>query len=135
MNEVIGDLLPLAVGVAISPIPIIATILMLLAAKAGGASAGFLLGWVAGIAVATGLFTALAGAGFGGSAEPSAAMSWIKIGLGLLLLLLAARQWRGRPKPGVDTPLPKWMSAMDTFTLPKAAGLGFVLSALTRRTC
>ena len=43
MNAVIGDLLPLAVGVAISPIPIIAAILMLLAAKAGGASMGFTL--------------------------------------------------------------------------------------------
>ena len=35
---------------------------MLLAAKAGGTSVGFLLGWVAGIAVVTGVFTALAGA-------------------------------------------------------------------------
>jgi threonine/homoserine/homoserine lactone efflux protein len=130
MNQVVGDLSPLAVGVAISPIPIIATILMLLAANAGGASIGFLLGWVTGIAVATGLFTALAGAGFGGSAEPSAAVSWIKVGLGVLLLLLAVRQWRGRPKPGADAALPGWMSAMDTITLPKAAGLGFVLSAV-----
>jgi threonine/homoserine/homoserine lactone efflux protein len=130
MNEVIGDLLPLAVGVAISPIPIVATILMLLAAKAGGVSAGFLLGWVTGIAVTTGLFTALAGAGFGGSGQPSAAASWIKIGLGVLLLLLAVWQWRGRPKPGEEAALPGWMSAMDTFTLPKAAGLGFLLSAV-----
>jgi threonine/homoserine/homoserine lactone efflux protein len=130
MNEVIGDLLPLAVGVAISPVPIIAAILMLLAAKAGGTSGGFLLGWVAGIAVATGVCTALAGAGVGGSAEPSAAVSWIEIVLGALLLLLAVRQWRGRPKPGADATLPGWMSAMDSFTLPKAAGLGFVLSAV-----
>ena len=130
MNQVLGDLLPLAVGVAISPVPIIAAILMLLSAKAGGSSAGFLLGWVAGIAVATGVFTALAGAGFGGSSEPSAAVSWVKVGLGVLLILLAVRQWRGRPRPGAQADLPKWMSAMDTFTLSKAAGLGFVLSAV-----
>ena len=43
MNDVIGQLLPLAVGVAISPILIIAAILMLLAAKGGGTSVGFLL--------------------------------------------------------------------------------------------
>ena len=130
MNEVIGELLPLAVGVAISPIPIIAAILMLLSAKAGGVSVGFLVGWVAGIAVATGVFTALAGAGFGGSGEPSAAVSWIKIGLGALLLLLAVRQWRGRPKPGTDAALPGWMSAMDSLTPAKATGLGFLLSAV-----
>jgi threonine/homoserine/homoserine lactone efflux protein len=130
MNQVIGDLLPLALGVAISPIPIIAAILMLLSAKAGGTSAGFLLGWVAGIAVATTAFTALAGAGFGGSGEPSAAVSWIKIAVGVLLILLAVRQWRGRPKPGADAALPKWMSAIDTVTPVKAVGLGFLLSAV-----
>jgi threonine/homoserine/homoserine lactone efflux protein len=130
MNEVIGGLLPLAVGVAISPIPIIAAILMLLSAKAGGAGAGFLVGWAAGIAVATGVFTALTGAGFGGSGEPSAAVSWIKIGLGVLLLLLAGRQWRGRPKPGTDAALPGWMSAMDSLTPARATGLGFLLSAV-----
>jgi threonine/homoserine/homoserine lactone efflux protein len=130
MNEVIGELLPLAIAVAISPIPIIAAILMLLGAKAGGTSLGFLVGWVVGIAVAAAVFTALAGAGFGGSGEPSAAASWTKIGLGVLLLLLAVRQWRGRPESGADAALPGWMAAMDTFTLPKATGLGFALAAV-----
>jgi hypothetical protein len=46
VGPVIGDLLPLAVGVAVSPVPIIAVILMLLAPRAGGASLGFLAGWV-----------------------------------------------------------------------------------------
>lgn len=49
MNGVIGEILPLALGVAISPIPVIAAILMLLSPKAKGASAGLLLGWVVGI--------------------------------------------------------------------------------------
>ena len=49
MNQVIGDLLPLAVGVAVSPVPIIAVILMLLSPRAGGTSVGFLAGWVAGV--------------------------------------------------------------------------------------
>ncbi len=130
MTSVLGDLLPLAVGVAISPVPIIATILMLLAPKAGGTSAGFLAGWVAGIAVATTVFTVLARAGFGASDDPSTVVSWVKIVLGVLLVLLAGRQWRSRPRAGADAPLPKWMSAIDTFTPPKAAGLGFLLSAI-----
>ncbi|MEV6491933.1 GAP family protein, partial [Actinoplanes sp. NPDC051633] len=92
MNQVFGELLPLAVGVAISPIPIIAAILMLLAGKAGATSLGFLLGWVAGIAMVTGVSAALAAAGFGGSDEPSSAVSWLKMGLGVLLLILAVQQ-------------------------------------------
>ena len=107
MNQVMGDLLPLAVGVAISPIPIIAIILMLLAPKAGGTSAGFLLGWVAGVVVATGLFTVLAATvGLGESGGQSAAASWTKCVLGVLLLLLGLRQWRSRPAPGQEAPLP-----------------------------
>ena len=45
MGGVIGEVLPLAVGVAISPLPIITVVLMLLAPHAGGASAGLLAGW------------------------------------------------------------------------------------------
>ena len=48
MGAVIGDLLANAVGVAISPVPIIAVILMLFTAKATANSLGFLLGWVLG---------------------------------------------------------------------------------------
>jgi hypothetical protein len=53
MGAVIGDLLALAIGVAISPVPIIAVILMLLSRKATATSMGFLLGWVAGVVVVT----------------------------------------------------------------------------------
>jgi threonine/homoserine/homoserine lactone efflux protein len=131
LNQVIGDLLPLAVGVAISPIPIIAIILMLLAPKAGGTSVGFLLGWVVGVVVATTLFTVIAAtAGLGGSSGPSSGASWTKLVLGVLLLLLAGRQWRSRPAPGEDAALPKWMQALDGFTLGKAAALGFILAAV-----
>ena len=132
MGGVIGDLLPLAVGVAISPIPIIATILMLLAPKAGSTSVGFLIGWVAGIVAATVVFTVIAAtAGLDDDTSgPSTTASWIKIVLGVLLLLLAVKQWRSRPRPGEDAPLPAWMSAIDSFTFVKALGLGFLLSAV-----
>jgi len=95
MGAVIGEILPLAVGVAVSPLPIIAAILMLFSERAGSTSSGFLIGWILGIVVATAIFTALAGTLHSGG-EPSAVASWIKIGLGVLLLLVGARQWRGR---------------------------------------
>ena len=131
MGRVIGELLPLAIGVAISPLPIIAAIVMLLTRRAGLTSLGLLVGWVVGIVVATVVFVFVASTvGLDESSGPSTAGSWVKIGLGVLLLLLAARQWRGRPRPGQPVTMPKWMSAIDSFTLGKAAGLGFVLSAV-----
>ena len=79
MATVIGDLLPLAVVVAISPIPVAATILMLLAPRATAASGGFLLGWVAGIVVGTVAFTVIAStAGLSESGGRSTTGSWIR---------------------------------------------------------
>jgi hypothetical protein len=126
MGTVIGEILPLAIGVAVSPIPIIAAILMLFSKRAGSTSTGFLTGWIVGIVVVTAIFTALAGTLQTGG-EPSVAASWIKIGLGALLLLVGIGQWRGR---GGKHDNPKWMAAIDDFTLVKALGLGILLSAV-----
>lgn len=131
MGGVIGEILPLALGVAISPIPIIAAILMLLSPKAKATSVGFLVGWIAGIIVATVAFTLLSAVL--PENDPNASnpvQGTIKLVLGLLLILLAARQWRGRPHGQAAPELPKWMSAIDTLTPVKGAGLGFLLSAL-----
>jgi hypothetical protein len=48
MGPAIGEILPLAVGVAISPIPIIAVVLMLSTPKDRGNGLAFLLGWLVG---------------------------------------------------------------------------------------
>ncbi|MCC2032543.1 GAP family protein [Microbacterium allomyrinae] len=131
MGAVIGDILPLALGVAISPIPIIAAILMLLSPRARVTGVGFLIGWVLGIVVAVTVFTLLSS--ILPAEDPTAAQpikGVIQLVLGALLLLLALRQWRGRPQPGEEPTMPKWMQAIDKITFPKALGLGFLLSAV-----
>ena len=132
MGTVLGDLLPLAVGVAVSPVPIIAVILMLLAPRASAASVGFAIGWVLGIVVVTAATLLIASdtdAG-GDDAGPSTGASWVKLLLGLALLAVGLKLWRGRPKPGQDAALPKWMAAIDHVTPVKALGLGAALSAV-----
>lgn len=131
MGAVIGEILPLALGVAISPVPIIAVILMLLAPRAGSTSMGYMVGWVVGIVVAVVAFLLLAGLlGDDSDAGQSTTVSWIRLVLGVLFILLAVVQWRRRPKPGTEPELPSWMRAIDGFTPGKATGLGFVLSAI-----
>jgi threonine/homoserine/homoserine lactone efflux protein len=131
MGSVIGEILPLAVGIAISPVPIIAAILMLLSPKAKGASVGFLLGWITGIVVAIVVFTLLSSVlPAQDESGSSPVRGVIKIILGALLLFLALRQWRGRPAEGEQATMPKWMSAIDSMTAGKALGLGFLLSAV-----
>ena len=131
MGETIGAILPLAVGVAVSPIPIVAAILMLLSPRARVNGPAFLGGWVLGITVAVVVFALLASvlpAGGTGGAGPVAGT--VKIALGLLLLVLAVRQWRARPAAGAPPVLPKWMSAVDGMTPLTALGLGVLLSAV-----
>ncbi|WP_223694459.1 GAP family protein [Leifsonia poae] len=131
MNGVIGEILPSALGIAVSPIPIIAAILMLLSPKARGTSVGFLIGWILGIVVAVVVFTLLSA--IIPAADPTASKpiaGVIKIILGLGLLLLAWNQWRKRPARGETAAAPKWMAAIDTMKPAGALGLAFVLAAI-----
>jgi threonine/homoserine/homoserine lactone efflux protein len=130
MNQVIGEILPLAVGIAISPIAIIAAILMLLSPRAKGTSLGFMIGWLAGLVVAIVLFSLLSSViplETGGRLPITGV---IKIILGVLLLVLAIKQWRARPTKGDQASLPKWMSAIDSMPAGKALWLGFLLAAV-----
>ncbi len=56
-------------------------------------------------------------------------MSWLTLVRGGALLVMAAKQWRGRPR-GDEVPTPKWMETVDVFTPVKAFGAGVVLSDL-----
>lgn len=131
MGEAIGAILPHAIGVAISPVPIIAVILMLLSRRAGANAPLFLVGWLAGLAVVAVIVLLMAGSADVDSEEtPSKAASAIKLVLGLLLLFLAMMQWRGRPKAGEEPEMPKWMTSIDSLTPVAALGIGALFSAL-----
>ncbi|MET0526498.1 MAG: GAP family protein [Nocardioides sp.] len=129
MGAVIGDLLPVALGVAVSPVPIIAVILMLLAPHAKAASVAFLVGWVLGITIVVGLVVLLMGPVDGSdSSDPATWTSVLKIVLGAALVLLGGKEWRSRPRGDETAELPTWMSAIDSVTPVKALGLGALLS-------
>ncbi|HWN23009.1 MAG TPA: GAP family protein [Gaiellaceae bacterium] len=131
MGQAIGDVLPLAIGVALSPVPIIAIILMLGTPRARSTGLAFALGWLAGLTIAGAIMLALAsGNADSSSGGPATWVSVLKLVLGILFLLLAVKQWRGRPQPGQEPTLPKWMQTIDTFTPGKSLGIGVVLSGL-----
>jgi threonine/homoserine/homoserine lactone efflux protein len=131
MGQAIGQVLVFGVGVALSPIPIIAVVLMLATPKGRVNGPAFLLGWVLGLAV---LGTILLLAASGGSASnggaPAEWVSIVKLVLGALLLVVAMRQWRGRPDGESEPELPGWMKTIDTFTPVRAAGIAVVLSSV-----
>jgi hypothetical protein len=131
MGQAIGDSITLALGVAISPVPIIAVILMLLSKKAGANSLAFAFGWVLGVAGALTVVIAASGAiGTGSGGTPSHGVSVVKIALGAVLLLVGLRDWKKRPKAGQPAALPKWLQAIESITPVKSAGLGVALAAI-----
>jgi threonine/homoserine/homoserine lactone efflux protein len=131
VGEVIGDLLPVALGVAISPVPIIAVILMLLAPHAKAASIAFLAGWVVGITVVVVVVTLVVDPVDDSDAGGSATfVGVLKIVIGAAAVLLGVQQWRSRPRAGQEPVMPKWMSAIDTINPTKALGLGALLSGV-----
>ncbi|PSL02807.1 Sap-like sulfolipid-1-addressing protein [Haloactinopolyspora alba] len=131
MGDAVGQVLPLAVGVTLSPLPVIVVVLMLGTRRARSNGLSFLLGWLVGLAaVGTAAILVAGGADASGDGEPAAWVSWVKLALGALVLLLAAKTWRGRARGDEPAPMPSWMSALDTFTAVKSAGLGVLLAAV-----
>jgi threonine/homoserine/homoserine lactone efflux protein len=131
IGQAIGQVLSFGIGVALSPLPIVAVVLMLATPKGRINGPAFLAGWVLGMAV-VGTIVLLVSSGASASSEgaPATWVSILKLALGVLLLLLAAKQWRGRPRGDSEPELPAWMKAVDTFTPVKAAGMAVLLSAL-----
>src|SRR5262245_33551110 len=130
MQQAIGELLPLAVAVSISPLPIIAMVVLLMSAHARTATPAFMLGWMASIGsvlAVTGLVSdALGGQG---GAGPSPVVAAIKVLLGSGMLYLAFREWRARPKAHERAELPHWLNAVEHMRPLAAAGLGFGIYA------
>jgi hypothetical protein len=131
VGQAIGSVLTFAVGVAISPLPVIAVILMLFSGRARVNGPAFLVGWVAALTVvSTAVYLASDAGSPASGSTASATISWVKVALGIFLLAAGARRWRHRPGAGEEAPLPRWMAGIDTVTPVKAFGLGVLLAGV-----
>jgi threonine/homoserine/homoserine lactone efflux protein len=131
MGAAIGDVLGLAAGVAVSPLPIVAIILLLATPRGRANGSLFAVGWLVGLCVLGAVVLLLAGpADPSDDGQPASWTGWLELLLGVLLLLLAARQWRARPAEGAEPEMPKWMAGLDRLRPGQALGLGALLSAV-----
>jgi hypothetical protein len=131
VGAAIGGALPFAVGVAISPIPIVAVVLMLTTQRARVNGAVYIAGWLAGLAVIGAIALSIAGpADASSSGAPATWVSWLKVVIGAVLLLVAALQFRHRPRNGDRVELPKWIARVEEIKPLPAAGLGVVMGGL-----
>ena len=128
MLQTLGHLLPIAVAVALSSVPITATIVILLSSNRGRSAVPFLIGWVLGIAI---LIVAFA---LGANALPPSSVrnqdviaGIVQIVIGSALVVFAIVVWRrARLKPA--RALPRWLNAVGSLRPISSLGLGFVLN-------
>ncbi|UFS60434.1 GAP family protein [Subtercola endophyticus] len=129
MLQALGHLLPIAVAVALSSVPITATIVILISPKRNRAAIPFLVGWVFGIALVISLVSLFAQALPEQSVkEPTLAIGIVEIVLGVAMIVFSFITWRrarGKP-PAADDP--KWLRAIGSFGALPAFGIAFALN-------
>ena len=120
LGQAVGHVLPLAVAIAIFPVPIIAAVLMVGSDRGTTKALAFVLAWCTGLLTVGAVSLLLARAGDANDdGEPATWVSVLLFGLGLLCVVLAVKQWQGRPGHGDETPVPAWMGKIDDFTKPR----------------
>ncbi|MGH2905404.1 MAG: GAP family protein [Solirubrobacterales bacterium] len=132
MNDAIRNMLPFAIGVAVSPIPIVAVVLMLTSRRGKANGLAFVAGAALGLALIGGAVLIAGSNGFfviAGTNDDDAKR--LDLIFGVLLLLGAARSFRKWLKQRNEPrQTPKWMDRLDHVTPIKAGaialGLAFV---------
>jgi hypothetical protein len=128
MWQALGALLPIAVAVAFSSVPLTVTILILLSPNRGRAALPFLVGWVIGVAAVI----IVSAAGAAALAKPlrrgpDMAVVVLEIVIGAALMVLAAIYLRRR-SPAGGTGLPRWLAAVDSFGPVVCFSIAVILS-------
>lgn len=126
MIALLADLLILGVAIAISPLSIVAVILMATSGKGRTNGTAFLIGCYTWGVVFVGALVLLGRSSGADDPDsgPHITIDIIEVVLGVAMLLLAVRQWRSRSS---DEP-PKWMARLDGLSMVKAFAVGIVLA-------
>lgn len=116
---VVGAVLPQAMGIALSPLPMICIVLVLMSSGPIRAGLSFFAGWAVALAIATGLVVALTDAvAEDGSEGARDGVDIVKLAIGVLFAVLAVRYWRKRPRPGEPPPRPAIVDKITTLSQP-----------------
>lgn len=131
MGEAIGSSLPMAVAIAVSPLAVVASVLMLTSRRAAANGLAFLVGWLAALAAIGIIVLAVAGStGVHLPGKQATWASWLDIALGVLLLWEGGREFQHRPRGDEQPKMPKWMARLEHTTPPAAASAGALLGGV-----
>jgi threonine/homoserine/homoserine lactone efflux protein len=114
---VILDLTIIGLAITLEPIPLTAFIIIVASERGSRKGAAFVFGWI----VSLGIVVAVTVIATGNSppksnTAPSLASLAVKIALGVVLLLIALRQYRRMGKPKKPKKPPKWQASVDSMS-------------------
>jgi threonine/homoserine/homoserine lactone efflux protein len=122
----LSQALPYSVGIALSPVPIGASVLLLSCHDGLAKGTSFALGWVAGLGATAVVIAFLVDwADLSASDQLWIAVPELVLGIGFLVVSAAIWLWRDRRRS-----TPSWLDAVEHFTRMRSAGAGIVVSAL-----
>jgi hypothetical protein len=125
MWQAIGHVLPIAVAVALSSVPIMATVLVLLSPNRVRSAVPFLVGWVLGLVAVVTTFVLLAQT-VPTPRHPQLALAISEIVIGVAIMTMAAIAWR-RTAPA-SAREPRWRRAVSSLGPWASFGFAFVLN-------
>ncbi len=118
------DLLLIGLVITLEPIPLTAFILILASTNGTKKGAAFIFGWLASLAIVIAVTILATGNNPPKSnTAPSLAALAAKIAIGVVLLVIAVRQWRKMGQPKKPKKTPKWQSGIDNMSPLYAMGL------------
>jgi threonine/homoserine/homoserine lactone efflux protein len=131
VRSAIGDLLPLALVVTVSPINIVAAILLLFSKLPIANATIYLLGFALGVAAMLTGVTALADAiGLSPGSGRSRVTSALLLTLGVVLIAVGVRKLSHRPGPEEEPDQPRWMKGIGDFGTGQSFLVGASVGAL-----
>jgi hypothetical protein len=128
MLSAVGHILPVAIAVALSSVPIMTVLLILLSPNRARTSLPFLIGWTLGILIVVSIFS------LGAFALPDApkgsdvAAGVVQIVIGAALVIFSFILWRRAARHPKSTDVPKWLGAVGSLGRWPVFGIALVLN-------
>ena len=126
-GSVLIELIPLALVVALSPLSIIPAVLVLHTPRPRPTGLAFLTGWLVGLAALTSIFLEVSGLVGGLGGKPPGWASWLRIVVGVALIVLGIYRWLTRKK---SAHTPKWIQSLSKLTPARAGAAGLALTVV-----
>jgi hypothetical protein len=113
---VVGAVLPQAMAIALSPVPMVCIVLVLMSARPVRAGLSFAVGWLAALTIAVGLVAWLTDTVADDAEATRDGVDLVQLAVGLLFGGLAVRYWRRRPVPGEPPSRPAIVDRIATMS-------------------